>query len=248
MNLIPSNYQLAPDGLAERVILITGASGSIGAATARACAAHGATVVLLGRTVSKLEKVYDIIESDGGPKPAILPLNLMTATWRDYEVVAETLSQEFQRLDGILHTAAHFRSFTRLEDLEPREWMDGLQVNLTAPYTLTRLCLPLLRRSADASVVFMTDRGGMVPKPFHGIYGITKAATETMLRTWALELENEPQLRFNSYFPGPTRSALRARGYMGDAAQASSRPPEEAVPGLLWLLGPDSRGITGQTY
>lgn len=235
--------------LHDRVILVTGASGGLGSALARACAAAGATVVLAGRTLVKLEKVYDAIVAAGGPTPAVVPINLLSATWTRFEELAHLLHQEFGRLDGLVHTATQFRGFSRLEDLEPREWLDALQINLTASYTLTRLCLPLLRRSADASVVFVGDAAGRSPKAFHGVYGVTKTAVEALMKTWALELENEsrtgPGLRFNSYDPGPMRTAHRARGYVAEPPERVP-VPETATAGLLWLLGPESRGTTGR--
>lgn len=251
MHAIPAGFTPEPDSFRNRIILITGATGGLGSAAARALAGLGATVVLAGRTVSKLEKLYDEIEAAGGPQPAAVPLNLMTATWAEYEGIAQLLEQTFGRLDGIVHAAAHFKGFTRLEDLPPRDWMDGLQVNLTAPYTLTRCCLPLLRASQDASVVFVTDDAGRAAKPYQGIYGVTKAAGEALFKTWALELAAEAQspsgLRFNSWHPGPMRTLLRGKGYASESLIPVD-PPEQAVPGLLWLLGAGSRGITGAQF
>lgn len=246
---MPSDFQYKPasDLLSERVILITGAGGGLGGALAQTCAALGATVVLVGRTARKLVAVYDGIEAAGGPQPAIVPMNLMTATWAEYEALAASLEQNFGRLDGLVHAAAHFKGFARLEDLEPREWLDSLQVNLTAPYTLTRLCLPLLRKSADASVVQVSDEGGREPHAFHGIYGIAKSAAETLSATFALELKNETALRFNTVNPGPMRTEMRTRGYAGESA-AATPSPESRLARLLWLLGPESRGVSGQAF
>ena len=141
INAIPAGFTPQPDSFRDRVILVTGATGGLGSATSLALARLGATVILVGRTVPKLEKLYDELEATGGPQPAIVPLNFMTATWAEYENLAQTIEQTFGRLDGIVHAAAHFKSFIRLEDLPPRDWLDTLQINLTAPYTLTRLCL-----------------------------------------------------------------------------------------------------------
>lgn len=237
--------------LGGRVILITGAGGGLGSVLAEACAQAGATVVLAGRTLAKLESVYDRIVAGGGPQPAIMPINLLSATWGSFEDLAGLVEQEFGRLDGLVHAATHFRGFVRLEDLEPREWLDSLQVNLTASYTLTRVCLPLLRRSEDASVVFVSDASGRSAKAFHGIYGICKAAVEAMMAAWALELEAEVAgsagLRFNSYDPGPLRTAHRIRGYLAEPPERVP-PPETATPALLSLLGPESRGTSGQAF
>jgi NAD(P)-dependent dehydrogenase (short-subunit alcohol dehydrogenase family) len=233
----------APDYLRERVILITGAGDGLGKAAALAAARHGASVILLGRTVRKLEAVYDQIEAAGGPTPAIYPLNLAGANWGDYGELAATLDREFGRLDGLVHCAAHFKTFTRLEDLDPREWLETLQVNLTAAFSLTQQLLPLLRAGDEASVVFVSDAAGRTPKAFHGAYGVSKAALESLARTWALEL-GPGQPRLNTYYPGPLRTGLRLKGYPGETLEQVPSP-ESAVPRLLWLLGPESRALSG---
>lgn len=242
---LPPNYRPAADLLSGRRILITGAGDGLGRAAALGCAAHGATAILLGRTVRKLEATYDAIEKAGGPTPAIYPLNLGGASWKDYADLAETVEREFGGLDGVLHCAVHFKAFMPMGDVDPKDWVESLQVNLTAPYALTRHLLPLLDASADASVVFVSDRRGRAPHAFDNIYGISKAAIEQMMKIWAAELENRPHLRINTFDPGPMRSAVRLRGYPGELA-ASAPPPESAVPALLWLLGADSRGVSGQ--
>jgi NAD(P)-dependent dehydrogenase (short-subunit alcohol dehydrogenase family) len=244
---LPADYTPRHRLLMDRVILVTGAGDGLGRAAALASAGLGATVVLLGRTVSKLELVYDAIVQSGGATPAIYPLNLAGASWNDYQELADTLEREIGKLDGILHCAAHFKAFAALEDLDPREWVEGLQVNLTGAYTLTRQCLPLLRKSSDASVVFVSDSSGRTAKAFHGVYGIAKCAVEAMAKTWAQELELEPGLRINSFDPGPLRTQIRVKGYPGEL-MSKVPAPETAVPPLLWLLGPDSRGVSGQAF
>lgn len=246
MSTLPADYQPQPGSLKDRVILITGAGDGLGKATALAAAQAGATVILLGRTIKKLEATYDAIEKAGGPQPGIVPLNLNGATWNDHLALAETLEAEFGRLDGLVHCAAHFTGFARLAELAPKDWMDSVQTNLTAAYVLSRCCLPLLEKSPDASLVFISDAGGRRPKAYHGIYGITKAAVEAMSATWAQECaSSHPNLRINSYYPGPMRTAIRVKGYAGEGVQETP-PPDQAARRLLWLLGPDSRGVSGQ--
>ncbi|HSW11280.1 MAG TPA: SDR family NAD(P)-dependent oxidoreductase [Solimonas sp.] len=245
--MLPENYSPAPGLLQNRTILVTGAGDGLGKAAALACARHGATVVLLGRTVKKLEAVYDAIEEAGGPVPAIYPLHLGGANWNDYGELAATLEREFGRLDGLLHCAAHFKAFSRMQDIEPREWIESLQVNLTAAYALTSQCLPLLQKSADASVVFGADRSGREALAFHGAYGVAKAGLENLARAWALEQEKAENLRFNTFDPGPLRTGLRLKGYPGESIETLPLP-ETVVPQLLWLLGPDSRGISGRAF
>lgn len=244
MAALPTAYQARADLLRGRRILVTGAAGSLGRAAALACARHGATVILLGRTIAGLEAVYDEIGAAGGAA-AIYPMNLAGASWADYFELASTLEREFGGLDGLLHCAAHFKAYTPLYDVEPKEWVESLQVNLTAAWSLTRHCLPLLTKAADASVVFTVDR--REPRPFAGAYGVAKAGLEQMAMIWAAELKSQPGLRINSYDPGPLRGGLRLKGYPGEAPDAAPLP-ETAVPALLWLLGPDSRGLSGQRF
>ena len=245
MSVIPAAYAPKADLLAGRRILITGAGDGLGKAAALACARHGATVILLGRTVKKLEAVYDQIEQAGGPTPAIYPLHLGGASWKDYGELAGTLEREFGGLDGLLHCAVQFKTFTPMQDIEAKDWLETLQVNLTAAFALTRHCLPLLAASRDASVVFVSDRQGRETRAFGGAYAVSKAAVEQLMRVWAADLDGNEHVRINSYDPGPMRTALRLKGYPGETLEQSP-PPETAVPALLWLLGPDSRGNSGQ--
>ncbi len=154
------DYQPAADLLKDRVILVTGAGEGIGRAVARRLAGHGATVILLDRAIRMLEQVYDEIEQAGGPRPAIYPMNLEGATPKDYTDLAQVLDTEFGRLDGLLHNAALFEGLTPIANYDIELWYRILQVNLNAPFLLTQALLGVLNRSADASVVFTTDRVG----------------------------------------------------------------------------------------
>jgi NAD(P)-dependent dehydrogenase (short-subunit alcohol dehydrogenase family) len=244
---VPAGYLPAADLLRDRVILVTGASGAFGSAAAVACARSGARMILLGRNVKKLEKVYDAVETERSGAASIYPMDLAGATWNDMAELMTVIEREFGRLDGLVHAAAHFTVFSPLADVAPRDWMEGLQVNLTAPYTLTRLALPLLLQGTDASVVFLTDPSGRDNKAYRGGFGVAKYSLEGMARSWALELEPHPQLRINAYDPGPLRSFLRVKGFPGEDPQ-SLPSPESTVPGLLYLLGADSRGRSGLRF
>ena len=242
----PAGYVPADGLLAGRVLLVTGAGAGLGRATALTAAKLGATVVLLGRTVKKLETIYDEIEAIGG-RAAIYPMNLAGATLGDIFELYTTIEREFARLDGIAHCAAHFTSFAPLSDEKPKDWMDGLQVNLTAAHHITRACLPLLAQAPDASVVFVTDAAGREFKALRGVYGVTKAALEALSKGWALEQEANAGLRFNTFDPGAMRTELRARGYLPDVVRELPTA-EIAVPGLIWLLGPDSNLKNGRAW
>lgn len=241
------DYQPAADLLQDRVILVTGAGGGIGRAAARCFAGHGATVVLLDRAIRPLEQVYDDIEGVGGPQPAIYPMNLEGATPKDYADLAQVLETEFGRLDGLLHNAALFEGLTPLFNYDIELWYRILQVNLNAPFLLTQATLGLLNRSADASVVFTADRVGDEGQAYWGAYAVAKGGAQTLMKLLASELETNTPIRVNSIDPGRVRTELMLRAYPGrDPAEWAK--PEDILAAYLYLLGPDSKGVTGQTF
>lgn len=238
-------YTPAPDLLASRIILVTGAGDGIGRAAALAFAEHGASVILLGRTASKLEKVYDEIERRGWPEAAILPLDLAQATPMHYDQLAQTVAKEFGHLDGLLHNAADAGTLTPIELYQPDTWYRVIQVNLHAAWLLTRACLPLLRQSADASIVFTTADVGRQGRAYWGAYGVSGFGLEGLMQILAAELATEGRVRANSLNPGAVRTTMRARTYPGEDA-GKLPPPEDIMPAYLYIMGPDSRRVNGQ--
>ncbi|WFM73198.1 YciK family oxidoreductase [Halomonas sp. CKK8] len=241
------DYQPAADLLDGRIILVTGAGDGIGRAAALAFAGHGATVILLGRTITKLEKVYDEIEAAGGPQPAIFPLNFEGATLKDYHDMAETLDKEFGRLDGILHNAGILGRITPFEQYNPELWEQVMQVNINGPIWMTQALLPLLKSSPDASVVFTSSSVGRRGRAYWGAYAVSKFATEGFVEVLADEVEHLGTLRVNSLNPGATRTAMRKSAYPGEN-EMTLRAPEEIMPTYLWLMGPDSHGHNGEKF
>jgi NAD(P)-dependent dehydrogenase (short-subunit alcohol dehydrogenase family) len=239
------DYTPSPTLLADRVILITGAGDGIGHAAAKSFAAYGATVILLGRTISKLEAVYDEIEQAGYPQPAIYPMNLEGANPNDYENLANILETEFGRLDGLLHNASLLGTLTPLEHYDVNLWYQVMQVNLNAPFLLTGACLGLMKRTDDASIVFTSGGVGRKGKAYWGAYSVSKFAIEGMMQVLADELEANTAIRVNSINPGAVRTAMMAEAYPGIDPQTFS-PPEAIMPLYLYLMGPDSREVNGQ--
>lgn len=241
------DYQAPDDLLQGRILLVTGAGDGIGRAAALTFARHGATVILLGRTIAKLEKVYDEIEAAGGPQPAIFPLNFEGATLKDYHDMAETLDKEFGRLDGILHNAGLLGRITPFEQYNPELWEQVMQVNINGPVWMTQALLPLLRASEDASLVFTSSSVGRRGRAYWGAYAVSKFATEGFMEVLADELEHLGNVRANSLNPGATRTQMRKQAYPGESPE-SLRSPEEIMPTYLWLIGPDSKGHNGKQF
>ena len=240
-------YSARPDLLKDRVILVTGAGRGIGEASAKAYAAHGATVLLLGKNEDSLNEVYDQIEAAGHPQPVVIPFNLETALPHQYDELAATIEAEFGRLDGLLHNAAILGPRTPLEQLSGDNFMRVMQVNVNAMFMLTSTLLPLLKLSEDASVVFTSSSVGRKGRAYWGAYGVSKFATEGLMQTLADEVEGVAPVRANSVNPGATRTGMRAQAYPGENP-ASNPLPEAIMPVYLYLMGPDSRGVNGQAF
>lgn len=242
-----ADYQAPPDLLRDRVILVTGAGDGIGRAAALSYAQFGATVVLLGRTIAKLEAVYDQIEEQRLPQAAIYPMNLEGAAVKDYEELAQRIEHEFGRLDGILHNAAELGELTPMQQFEPETWYRVLQVNLTAPFLITRACLDQLNRAADASVLFVSDRVGRKGHAYWGAYGVSKFGLEGLMQTWAEETQKHTAIRFNSIDPGAVLTRMRRAAFPAEDP-AGLVMPEQVMAPFLYLMGPDSAGVTGQQF
>jgi NAD(P)-dependent dehydrogenase (short-subunit alcohol dehydrogenase family) len=244
---IPRDFKPTPELLAGRVILITGASGGFGRALALECARAGASVILSGRNGAKLERVYDEIERSGAPQPAIAVLDLASAQAGDYDRLAESVGSEFGRLDGLVHAAALLGDRTPLEQYDVPTWCRVMHVNLTAPFILTQVLIPSLRKSQDPSILFVSSGVVTKPRPFWGAYAVSKSGLEAVRAMLAQELEQERSIRVNSINPGRMRTHMRAAAY--PAEDPSTVPEPAAVTGaFLYLLSAAGRGINGQYF
>ncbi|OEC35340.1 NAD(P)-dependent dehydrogenase, short-chain alcohol dehydrogenase family [Pseudomonas cuatrocienegasensis] len=241
------DYTARPDLLKGRIILVTGAGRGIGAAAAQSFAAHGATVLLLGKTEENLTRVYDAIEAAGHPQPAVIPFNLETALAHQYDELAAMIEAEFGHLDGLLHNASIIGPRTPLEQLSGDNFARVMQVNVNAAFMLTSTLLPLLKLSRDASVVFTSSSVGRKGRAYWGAYAVSKFANEGLMQVLADEVEGIAPMRANSVNPGATRTDMRAQAYPGENP-ANNPTPESIMPVYLYLMGPDSTGVNGQAF
>lgn len=238
------DYQIAENSLKDRVILVTGAGDGIGRQAAISYAAHGATVILLGRTVAKLEAVYDEIESLGYPQPAIIPMDMMGATKQNYLDMVETIEEQFGRLDGVLHNASLLGVLSPFDQLGEDTFDDVMQVNVKAQFLLTQAIMPLVKKAEDGRIVFTSSTVGHQGRSFWGAYAMSKFATEGMMQILADEMANTA-VRVNAINPGGTRTGMRAKAFPAEDPSLL-KTPAQIMPLYLYLMGPESKGINGQ--
>jgi NAD(P)-dependent dehydrogenase (short-subunit alcohol dehydrogenase family) len=240
-----TGYEPAADALADRVILVTGATAGIGRAMSRALVQHGATVLLHGRNAKLLDALYHELVPLG-PEPAVAQLDLERAQGPEYQALTDEIEKRYGRLDGLLHNASLLGDRSPIEHYDIGLWQRVLLVNLTAPFILTRCLMPLLRNSRDASVLFTTSGVGNRGRAFWGAYSASKFGTEGFAQVLADEVENTA-IRVNAINPGPTRTRMRARAYPAENPDTLLAPESLTLP-YLYLLGPASRGVRGRRF
>ncbi len=241
----PLDYQAPSHLLKDKTLLVTGATDGIGRAVALAYASHGATVILHGRNVEKLEAVYDQILQQGGPKPAILPLDLAKATFPQYQELAKVIESDLGKLDGILHNAGIISELAPIEYTDVAIWHEMMQVNINSVFMLTQSCLPLLKQSPAASIITTSSGVARQGRAFWGPYSVSKFAIEGFTQILADELE-DTKIRVNAINPGGTRTKMRRIPYPAEDV-SKLKTPEELVPLYLYLMGDESADIHGQS-
>ena len=240
-------YMPPSDGLLDgRIIAVTGASDGIGRAVALAAARRGAQVILIGRSARKLEAVRNAIVADHGEVATIALLDLEKAVASDYDRWAAAVLEHYGRLDGLVHCAGVLGTLTPIEHYDVPQWCRVLHINVTAAFVLTQVLLPALRLSADASVVFTSSGVGRQGRAYWGAYAVSKFAVEGLAQVLAAETSGQTNVRVNVLNPGPVRTLMRRQAFPSEDVDALTTP-DTVAQHYLWLLGPNSRAITGES-
>lgn len=240
------HYQPQPELLHNRIILVTGAGDGIGREAALTYARHGAQLILLGRTLSKLQAVKQEIHQLGLAPAATVEFDLLTAAPADYQKLADELAAAYPHLDGVLNNAGLLGTINPLAEQDYQEFCDVMQVNVNASLLLTQAVLPLLLKSPSASLIFTSSSVGRTGRAGWGAYAISKFATEGMMQVLADEYKNT-HLRVNCINPGGTRTSMRASAFPDEDPQ-KLKTPTDIMPLYLYLMGDDSRRKTGMSF
>ncbi|WP_166422876.1 YciK family oxidoreductase [Paraglaciecola sp. 20A4] len=240
------DFQPTSGLLAAKTILVTGAGDGIGKEAALQYAKYGATVILLGKTVSKLEAVYDQILAQGGKEPAIVPLDLMGATPQHYRDMASTIENQFPSLDGVLHNASVLGHLEPFELISEDDWNKVMQVNVNSQFFMTQALIPVLKKSASASIIFTTSSVGLKGRAYWGSYAISKFATQGMMEVIADENENT-SIRANCINPGGTRTNMRAQAFPAEDPN-KLKTPADIMPLYIYLMSDHSKHETAKTF
>jgi NAD(P)-dependent dehydrogenase (short-subunit alcohol dehydrogenase family) len=220
--------------LSSRIALVTGASRGIGYATARALAKAGAHVVAVARTQAGLEELDDEIRQAGGAA-TLVPLNVT-----DSDGIARlgaALYERHGKLDILVGNAGVAGPSSPLGHIELKSWNDVMTVNVTANFQLIRCMEPLLKKSDAGRAVFVTSAAASQASAYLGPYAASKAALETLARSWAQETANTA-LRVNLFDPGPIRTRMRATVFPGEDPLTLDTP-EQAAEWIVPMCGPD---------
>ncbi len=241
---ISTNYQIIKNELQGKVILVTGANRGFGRATTLDLAKAGATVIMLGRDLGSLETVYDEVVSAGHQEPVLYPLDLEGAEPSHYQQLQADILDNFGALDGLIHNASTLGTMMPIEQYDIKLWYSTMQINVNAAFMLTQFLIPVLNKSPDARVLFLSSSVGREARAYWGAYGVSKFAIEGLSKTLSEELE-QTNIKVNSLDPGRMKTKMRRDAY--PAENADKNPlPEDKSPAMVYLISKETKNLNGE--
>jgi len=230
-----SDYTPTEQTLEGKTILITGATDELGKCLCVSLSNLGATIILLDKSVKQLEKVYDDIEQNGGPQPAMFPMDLEHAEEQDYQVLTQAIADNFTQLDGLILNASVLGQHGPMIHTELEQWNRSLKINLTANFLLLKYCSSMLNQSDKASCVYVSDQVAQHGRAYWGSFSSPKAACLNLIETIADEWETNTNIHLNSIDPGPVNTMVRRQALPGvDPSLHTS--PETVTKAFIYLM------------
>ena len=230
--------------LSGRTILITGATDGIGKVLAIEFSKLGSNIILLGRNSSKLDKVYDQLDiSLTSQKHLILQADLGLLNNDSAHEILHAIAEEFTSLDGIIHNAAILGTMTTLEDYELSRWDEVLNVNLRAPFLLTKTLKTILETSTLPRIIFTSSGVANMGRAFWGAYSVSKFGLKGLAEIFANELETTSSIKVFNFDPGATQTKMRASARPAENPN-SLKTPNDLVNCYLWFFSEESSEST----
>jgi len=242
--IIPLSHKVREGELEGKVILVTGANRGFGLAMTMDLSKAGATVIMLGRDLGSLEYAYDAVVDKGFQEPILYPLDLEGATPENYQSLQDDIFNQFEKLDGLIHNAAILGTMMPIDQYDIKSWYSTLQINLNGPFMMTQFLIPLLNKSDDARILFLSAEQGREAKAYWGAYGVSKFGIEGFSKTLSEELE-KTNIKVNTLDPGVMRTEMRRAAY--PAEDTTKNPlPESKSPAIIYLMLPVSSKYNGK--
>ncbi len=241
---ISTDYNITKNELKDKVVLVTGANRGFGRAMTFDLAKAGATVIMLGRDLGSLETTYDEVVDAGYQEPVLYPLDLEGATPEHYEQLQANLLEHFGQLDGLIHNAGIIGTMMPIEQYDIKLWYSTMQINVNAPFMLTQFLIPVLNKSDDARVLFLSSSVGRDARAYWGAYGVSKFAIEGLSKTLSEELE-KTNIKVNSLDPKRMRTKMRQIAYPAENTEKNPLP-ETMSPVIVYLMSESAKALNGE--
>ena len=220
--------------LANRVALVTGASRGIGRAVALELAHEGAHVIAVARTTGALEELDNQIVKVGGTA-TLVPMDLKDGP--AFPRLAGAVAERWKKLDILIGNAGVLGGpLTPVTNINPKDWIEAVDINVNANLRLIQFLDPLLKASDAGRAIFVTSGAATNIRAYWSVYSATKAALDVLIKTYAAECATT-KVRANLFSPGPVRTGMRAKAFPGEDPMTLSTP-EEVAPEIVKILQP----------
>jgi NAD(P)-dependent dehydrogenase (short-subunit alcohol dehydrogenase family) len=238
------NYRIPANLLSGKIILVTDATQEIGYTASVEYAKYGATVIILGNDLEKLEVLYDEIVNFGYPEPVIHRIDFLNCKQQDYQEVANSITTNFDALDGLLLTNEYLAELRPLLQTPEQQWLASFQINVHSCFFMCKHLLAIMRKSNNASII-LNSHDVSKGRAYWGAYSATKAAIESLMYTLADEEDGVSSVRANCINPGAVRTKIRAQAYpLEDTLSLATA--EDIMPAYIYLMGNDSINTSGK--
>ncbi len=189
------------NNIANKIVLITGASSGIGAATARELAAAGAKVVIGARRTDRLDALSEDIRAAGG---TVLARSLDVTDRADMQAFVDAAVAEFGRVDVLVNNAG-VMPLSLMSSLKVEEWDRMIDVNIRGVLYGIAAVLPVMNAQNAGQIINVSSVGGLAVSPTAAVYCATKYAVRAI--SDGLRQENKA-LRVSCIYPGVVESEL----------------------------------------